>query len=87
MLQIFYQVWRPVVVNLETPHLNSSVLNVNPVIRHDIAHSPDVCLVYKVELRYKNTKSHVITIWKACSDPCRICRNIIHSGHKVLDRH
>ena len=55
ILQIFDHVRRPVVVNLETSHFNTSVLHIYPAVRHNVADSFQLCFILQVNLRYQYT--------------------------------
>ena len=87
MLQIFYHIRRPVIVNLETSHLYTAVLHINPAIRNDISNRLHLCLILQFDLRNQYTKRHIITIWKSFGDSGRSLRHIVHTTHQIFDRH
>ena len=87
MLQILHHVRGPVVINLEASHLHTAVMDIDPVIRNNIADRLLICFVFQMKVRNQNADGHIITIRQPCRDACRLLRHIVHACHEILDRH
>ena len=87
MLEIDNHVRRPVVVNLETAELYVAVMDINPVVRNDVADGFDLGLVFQIELAHQNAQCAVITVRKSCRNFGFFFRNVVHTADEIADRH
>ena len=87
MLEIDNHVRGPVVVNLETAELYVAVMDINPVVRNDVADGFDLGLVFQIELVHQNAQRAVITVRKSCRNFGFLFRNIVHTADEIADRH
>lgn len=87
MLEIDNHVRRPVVVNLETAELYVAVMDINPVVRNDVADGFDLGLIFQIELAHQNAQCAVITVRKSCRNFGFFFRNVVHTADEIADRH
>ena len=78
---------RPVVVDLKAPHMYALIVNIDPVIGHDIAHGLGFGFIFKVQVRDQHADGHVVAVRQTGCDRGDILRNIIHALDQILDRH
>ena len=86
-MQILHHIWRPVVVDLETAHLYAAVMDIDPVVRNDVADGFNFGPVDQIQLRDQDAEGHIVTVRKSCGDCGFPFRNVVHAADQILDGH
>ena len=84
VLDVRHHIGRPVIKDLETAHLHIPVMDIDPVVGHDVANGRNMCLVFELQLRDEHADSHVIAVGKARRDLRGHLGDIVHAAHEVL---
>ena len=62
-------------------------MDINPVVRNDVADGFDLGLVFQIELTHQNAQCAVITVRKSCRNFGFFFRNVVHTADEIADRH
>ena len=80
-------VGRPVVEDLDASELHAGILDVNPVVRDDVAEGANVRLVFELEPVHEKSHGHEVAVGKACGNRMNVCGDGVEGVREVFEGH